>query len=51
MQIVLRLSPLHYGINAKNDQTDYRSGDELTLKFSGGCRLSEAVSAGINGYL
>jgi hypothetical protein len=42
---------LRYGINSKNDATDYRSGDELTLEFSGGYRFSQALSFGINGYL
>lgn len=42
---------LRYGINSKNDSTDYRSGDELTLEFSGGYRFTERLSAGINGYL
>lgn len=42
---------LRYGLNTRNEKTDYRSGDELTLEFSGGYRFSQAFSAGINGYL
>ncbi|AWT12750.1 hypothetical protein DM292_17540 [Stutzerimonas frequens] len=41
---------LRYGMNTTNADTDYRSGDELTLEFSGGYRLTERLSAGINGY-
>ncbi len=42
---------LRYGINSKNEKTDYRSGDELTLEFSAGYRFTGALSAGINGYV
>lgn len=42
---------LRYGINSKNQKTDYRSGDELTLEYSAGYRFTEALSAGINGYV
>lgn len=35
----------------KNQKTDYRSGDELTLEYSAGYRFTEALSAGINGYV
>lgn len=42
---------LRYGVNTRNEKTDYRSGDELTLEFSGGYRFNQALSAGINGYL
>lgn len=42
---------LRYGINTRNEKTDYRSGDELTLEFSGGYRFNQALSAGINGYV
>lgn len=41
---------LRYAINTKNDDTDYRSGDELTLEFSGGYRLTPRLSVGLNGY-
>lgn len=41
---------LRYAMNSTNDDTDYRSGDELTLEFSGGYRFTDQLSAGLNGY-
>lgn len=42
---------VRYGINGRNADTDYRSGDELTLEFSGGYKFAPGWSAGLNGYL
>lgn len=41
---------LRYAVNSTNEDTDYRSGDELTLEFSGGYRLTSNLSTGVNGY-
>lgn len=41
---------LRYGVNGRNAETDYRSGDEFTVEFSGGRKLGAGWSAGINGY-
>lgn len=42
---------VRYGINGRNADTDYRSGDELTLEFSGGYKFAPGWSGGLNGYL
>ncbi len=42
---------IRYGVNGRNAATDYRSGDELSLEFSGGYRLGGGWSAGVNGYV
>ncbi|WP_217350494.1 SphA family protein [Azonexus fungiphilus] len=42
---------LRHAINGRNDATDYRSGNELSLEFSGGYRFAPGWSAGINGYV
>jgi len=41
---------LRYGINTKNADTGYRSGDELTLEYNAGYRLSPAMTLGLQGY-
>ena len=41
---------LRYGINSKNDGTGYRSGDEVTLEYSAGYRLTSTASVGVQGY-
>ncbi len=41
---------LRYAFNLTNDDTDYQSGDELTFEFSGGYKLTDQLSAGVNGY-
>jgi hypothetical protein len=42
---------IRYAINSKNKETNYQSGDELSLEFSGGYRVSPKLAIGINGYL
>jgi len=42
---------LRYGINTENKATDYRSGNELTVEYSVGYRLSSATTLGLQGYL
>ncbi len=42
---------LRYGINTENSATRYRSGNELTLEYSAGYKLTAATSLGIQGYL
>ncbi len=39
-----------YGINGRNHQTGYRSGNELTLEFSGGYRVLPHIVLGASGY-
>lgn len=41
---------VRYAINGRNDATDYRSGNELSLEFSGGYKFMPGWSAGLNGY-
>jgi hypothetical protein len=41
---------LRYGINSRNDDTGYRSGNELTLEYSAGYKLTSAASFGVQGY-
>lgn len=41
---------VRYAFNSTNTDTDYRSGDELTVEFSGGYRLTDRLSMGVNGY-
>ena len=41
---------LRYGINTRNKDTSYRSGDELTLEYSAGYKLSAAMTLGFQGY-
>lgn len=41
---------LRYGINTTNHATNYRSGNELTLEYSAGYKLSAALSLGLQGY-
>lgn len=36
--------------NFTNKDTDYRSGDELSIEYSAGTRVAPAISLGINGY-
>jgi hypothetical protein len=40
-----------YAVNSRNKATDYRSGDEASIEFSAGYRMSPAIVAGINGYV
>ncbi len=42
---------LRYGINTENHATGYRSGNELTLEYSAGYKLSAATNFGIQGYM
>jgi hypothetical protein len=42
---------LRFGINETNRATNYRSGNELTLEFSGNVRLNPSVALGLTGYL
>lgn len=42
---------LRYGLNTKNSATSYRSGDELTLEYNAGHKLSPAMTLGLQGYL
>jgi len=41
---------LRYGMNTKNDDTHYQSGDELTLEYNAGYKLSPAMTLGLQGY-
>lgn len=41
---------LRYGINTRNKDTHYQSGDELTLEYNAGYKLSPAMTLGIQGY-
>ncbi len=41
---------LRYGINTENNATNYRSGDELTLEYSAGYKLTSATTLGVQGY-
>lgn len=41
---------LRYGINTKNDATNYQSGDELTAEYSAGYKVSADAMLGIQGY-
>src|SRR5207249_750355 len=40
-----------YAVNSRNKATNYRSGDEASVEFGVGCRLTPVVAAGINGYV
>lgn len=42
---------LRYGINTTNNATSYRSGDELTLEYNAGYKLSPATTFGLQGYV
>jgi hypothetical protein len=42
---------LRLASNSRNNDTGYRSGNELTLEFSGNYRLSESVALGLSGYV
>lgn len=42
---------LRYGMNTTNEDTSYRSGNELTFEYSVGYRLSSATTLGLQGYL
>jgi len=42
---------VRYGINGRNHDTNYRSGNEFTLEFGGGYHLSQGVTVGVNGFL
>jgi hypothetical protein len=40
-----------YAFNSRNKATSYRSGDEASVEFGAGYRLSPALGVGVNGYL
>lgn len=40
-----------YAVNGRNKATNYQSGDEATIEFSGGYRISPDLAIGINGYV
>lgn len=40
-----------YAINGKNKATNYQSGDEATIEFSGGYRINPGLAIGLNGYV
>ncbi|WP_415033036.1 transporter [Azonexus sp.] len=42
---------VRFAVNSRNRVTDYRSGNELSLEFSGGYRFAPGWSAGVNGYV
>ncbi|MDD5176159.1 MAG: transporter [Sterolibacterium sp.] len=42
---------LRYGINTRNKDNSYQSGDELTLEYNAGYKLSPAMTVGLQGYL
>ncbi|MBO9651321.1 MAG: transporter [Variovorax sp.] len=42
---------LRYATNERNNATGYLSGDEATIEFSGGWRITPDLSIGINGYV
>ena len=41
---------LRYGMNTRNHATNYSSGDELTLEYNAGYKLSAAMTLGLQGY-
>lgn len=42
---------IRYGINGKNLNNDYRSGNELSAEFSAGYRFYPHVIVGVNGFV
>jgi hypothetical protein len=42
---------LRYGVNGKNEDTDYKSGNELTFEYSAGYAITPGVVLGVNGYI
>ncbi|MFM0341482.1 SphA family protein [Paraburkholderia fungorum] len=40
-----------YAFNTNNRTTNYDSGDEATIEFSAGYRITPALAAGLNGYI
>jgi hypothetical protein len=40
-----------YAVNSRNKATNYRSGDEASIEFSTGYRVTPTIAVGINGYL
>lgn len=40
-----------YGVNSKNTDTDYKSGNELSLEYSAGYGVLPGMVVGINGYV
>lgn len=42
---------LRYAHNGRNDDTAYRSGDELTLEYSAGVPVSAKMALGVNGFI
>lgn len=41
---------LRYGWNTTNDATNYRSGNELTVEYSAGYKVTPVMTLGIQGY-
>jgi hypothetical protein len=44
-------SKVRVGFNGKNKDTNYRSGNELTVEFSGSVRVNESLALGLSGYV
>ncbi|QRF62808.1 transporter [Variovorax paradoxus] len=42
---------LRYAANQRNKATDYRSGNEASIEFSGGYRVNPQLVVGFNGYV
>jgi hypothetical protein len=42
---------LRYAFNTENHDTNYRSGDELTLEYNAGYALTPKFQLGVNGYV
>ena len=42
---------LRYGMNTTNKATNYRSGDELTVEYSAGYKLTSTTAFGLQGYV
>jgi len=42
---------IRYGLNRRNKDTNYRSGNEFTLEFGGGYHVSQTITLGVNGFL
>jgi hypothetical protein len=40
-----------YAFNTRNHDTNYQSGDEASIEFSGGYRINPSWQIGLNGYI
>jgi hypothetical protein len=40
-----------YAVNSRNKATNYRSGDEASVEFSAGYRMTPVIAVGVNGYV